>query len=306
MSRTVYLGTSEFAAAILRRLTEGDRAPELVVTPPDRPKGRGRRTVPCPVAALAEELEIPVLRTADVNDPGAVARIREAGPDLLVVCAFGQIIREPLLSEWLILNVHPSLLPRWRGAAPIERAIIEGDPATGVCIIQLTEGLDSGPVALRKEVAVGDEEDFGSLARRLAETGGGLLAEALDLYEQSGLEFTDQDQDGVTYAEKIDSSERRLDPSRPADRLARLVRGLSPHIGAYLQLPDDDRLGVLSCRLSGRESEPGDLGREDGELFLGCGSGSLQLEVVQAPGKRPMPASEYLRGNNPPFRVPLS
>ncbi len=307
MSRPVYLGTSEFAATILRRLAESGRAPVLVVTPPDRPRGRGRHTVPCPVAAMAQELDLALLQTADVNQPEPVAKIRETGAQPLAVCAFGQIIREPLLSDRLILNVHPSLLPRWRGAAPVERAIIEGDAATGVCIIRLTEGLDSGPVAMREEIVIGADENYGSLSRRLAETGGELLVESLGKSERGELDFTEQAEAGATYAEKIEPAERRIDPSMPADRLSRLVRGLTPHIGAYLQLTEDERLGVRGCTAVDLDLAAGELAAIEGELFLGCGAGAirdaLRLDLVQPPGRRPMPAADYLRGNAPPSRV---
>ena len=163
--RTVYLGTSDFAATVLRRLADSPHAPTLVVTPPDSRQGRGRKVSPPPVAELARELGIELLQAASVNDEGALERIRAAEPEASVVCAFGQLIREPLLSACRILNVHPSLLPRWRGAAPIERAIMARDPSTGVCIMRLTAGLDSGPVALRAEVPTGPDEDFGRSRR---------------------------------------------------------------------------------------------------------------------------------------------
>src|SRR3954447_581971 len=154
----VFLGTSEFAATVLRRLADSPHRPLLVVTPPDRPKGRGRRTQAPPAAEVATELEIDLLQAANVNEDAALERIRAARPEALAVCAFGQLIREPLLSEWPMLNVHPSLLPRWRGAAPIERAIMAGDGRTGVCVMRVTAGLDSGPIALCEEVPLGPEE----------------------------------------------------------------------------------------------------------------------------------------------------
>ncbi|MFN8113311.1 MAG: methionyl-tRNA formyltransferase, partial [Solirubrobacterales bacterium] len=177
--RTLYLGTSDFAAVILRRLAASPHRPALVVTPPDRPRGRGRKLAPPPVAAAADELGIELLQTADVNDPAVTERLLDAGADAGVVCAFGQIVREPLLSgvEWL--NVHPSLLPRWRGAAPIERAIMAGDETTGVCVMRLEAGLDSGPVASRREERIGPRDDYGALAERLATVGGDVLVEAL-------------------------------------------------------------------------------------------------------------------------------
>jgi methionyl-tRNA formyltransferase len=297
--RTVYLGTSGFAATVLRRLADSPHRPQLVVTPPDRPRGRGRRTQPPPVAEAARELEIELLQAASVNDEEAVARIREARPEVAAVCAFGQLIREPLLSAQPILNVHPSLLPRWRGAAPIERAIMAGDERTGVSIMSLTEGLDSGPVGLREEVAIGDREDFEGLSARLAALGGEMLVGALDLQAEGRLELVEQDEGAATYAEKIEAAERRLDPSRPVAELDRLVRALTPHVGAYLEIGGDDaRLGVRRARPAETAGPAaGELRAEDGALLLGCGDGALGLEVVQPAGGRPMPADAYLRGH---------
>jgi methionyl-tRNA formyltransferase len=295
--RTVYLGTSSFAATVLRRLADSPHRPQLVVTPPDRPKGRGRRTLPPPAAEAAAELGIELLQVASVNEEAARARIGEARPEAAVVCAFGQLIREPLLSAQPFLNVHPSLLPRWRGAAPIERAVMAGDERTGVCIMELTEGLDSGPVALREEVRIDEDENFEGPSARLAERGGELLVRALDLQAKGRLELTEQDGDAATYAEKIEPAERRLDPERPAVELARVVRALTPHIGAYLALDEDARLGVRRAAPVEAGVPGGELREEDGALLLGCGQGALRLEIVQPAGGRPMDATAYLRGH---------
>jgi methionyl-tRNA formyltransferase len=295
--RTAYLGTSDFAATVLRRLAGSPHRPQLVVTPPDRRQGRGRKVKPPPAAVAAQELGLDLLQTENVNDPDALARIRAAEPQAVVVCAFGQLIREPLLSEFPMLNIHPSLLPRWRGAAPIERAMMAGDPTTGVCVMRLTEGLDSGPVALREEVAIDPEEDFAALSARLAAISGELLVRALTLQAGSSLEFVEQDEEGATYAEKIEPGERRLDPERPAAELAAKVRALTPHVGAYLELPDGERLGVRRAAATTDQIEPGKLAEREGALLLGTGEGSLRLEVVQPPGGKPMPADAYLRGH---------
>jgi methionyl-tRNA formyltransferase len=297
--RTVYLGTSEFAATVLRRLAGSPHAPNLVVTPPDARQGRGRKVSPPPVALLAGELGTELLQAENVNDEASLERIRAAEPEALVVCAFGQLIREPLLSLAEFLNVHPSLLPRWRGAAPIERAIMARDAKTGVCIMRLTAGLDSGPVALRESVPVG-EENYGTLAPRLAELGGELLVEALDLLADGTIAFTEQDDVLATYAEKVTAAERRLDPSAKADDLAAKVRALTPHIGAYLELADGERLGVRSARSVDAAVTKGQVKAEWGALLVGCGWGTLRLEEVQAAGGKPMPAGDYLRGHQLP------
>ena len=289
--RTAYLGTSEFAATVLRRLAASSHKPSLVVTPPDSRRGRGRRELPPPAAVAATELSLPLLQSADVNDEAALAKIHAAGPEVVVVCAFGQLIREPLLSDFLLLNVHPSLLPRWRGAAPIERAIMAADAETGTCIMRLTAGLDSGPVALWERVALGPEDDFAGLSEKLATLSGDLLVRALDLQAVGKLELTEQDEAAVTYAEKIDPAERRIDPTRPAAAEAARVRALTPHVGAYLELAGDERLGVKRARAT---AQP------DGPLAIPCGEGWLALDLVQPPGGKPMAADAYLRGHEPP------
>ncbi len=295
--RTVYLGTSEFAATVLRRLAKSVHRPVLIVTPPDRPKGRGRRTQAPPAADVARELEIDLLQVANVNEGPVVERIRAAHPGALAICAFGQLIREPLLSEWPMLNVHPSLLPHWRGAAPIERAIMAGEDRTGVCVMRVTEGLDSGPVALREEVALAPEEDFEALSAKLAALGGELLVRAFDLLAESRLTFSEQDDEVATYAEKIAAEERRLDPSRPAAELARAVRALTPHVGAYIETSGGERLGVRRARAVDVGVKAGEVKAEWGALLLGCGRGALRLEVVQPAGGKPMAADAYLRGH---------
>ncbi|HEX4806319.1 MAG TPA: methionyl-tRNA formyltransferase [Conexibacter sp.] len=294
--RTVYLGTSEFAAAVLERLADSPHRPALVVTRPDRPAGRGRRMHAPPVADLARALDLSLAQPDDVNAEAARARIAAASPDVVVVCAFGALLREPLLSAHELLNVHPSLLPRWRGAAPIERAIMAGDPETGVAIMRVTAGLDSGPVCLVEREPIREEDTYGTLSARLAARGGDLLVRALD--ERPAC--VEQPEDGVTYAEKISAEDRVLDArSSSAAQLARTVRALSPHVGARLALPGgSEHLGVWGARLAGdAASAPGTLGSVDGRLLLSTADGALELTVVQPPGKKQMPAADYLRGH---------
>jgi methionyl-tRNA formyltransferase len=297
---TVYLGTSDFAATVLRALAASPHRPALVVTPPDRPQGRGRKLTPPPTALAARELGIELLQAEDVNAEPARERIAAAQPRAVIVCAFGQLIREPLLSAHLMLNVHPSLLPRWRGAAPIERAIMAGDTRTGVCVMKLAAGLDSGPVALRSEVPIGADTDFEALSSTLAGMGGELLVQALNLEAEGALELTEQEEDEVTYAEKIDPAERRLDPGRPATELAAAVRALTPHIGAYLEATDGERLGVRRARAVDVSVQTGAVRSEWGALLVGCCRGALRLDVVQPPGGKPMAVDAYLRGHTLP------
>jgi methionyl-tRNA formyltransferase len=290
--RTVYLGTSAFAAAVLERLAESPHRPVLVVTRPDRPAGRGRRLSSPPVLHSARSLGIDVAQPDDVNEEG-VGPIASVAPDVVVVCAFGALIREPLLSAHPLLNLHPSLLPRWRGAAPIERAIMAGDAETGVAIMRLTAGLDSGPVCLAEREPIRPEDTYGSLSARLAQRGAALLVRALE--ERPG--FEEQDESQATYAEKIGPQDRTLDPSLPAVQLDRVVRALTPHVGARVALADGSLLGVVAARPVARSGAAlGSLLEEDGRLLLATADGALELAIVQPPGGRPMPAADYLRG----------
>jgi methionyl-tRNA formyltransferase len=315
---TVFIGTSEFAAAVLERLAlSGAHRPALAVTRPDRPSGRGRRLTSPPVAVSARALEIPLEQPQNVNDADARALISRAldtgttaepaasasggqGSDTVIVCAFGALIKEPLLSEHELLNVHPSLLPRWRGAAPVERAIMAGDEQTGVSIMRLTAGLDSGPVCLVGVEPIRADDSYGSLAARLQELGGELLVRALD----ESPPFVEQPGDGVTYAEKLGPEDRLLDPARPAIELDRVVRARHPHLGARVALAHRSLLGVhraalLDAERSGSGSGPVE---RDGQLLLDCTPGVLELLVVQPPGGRAMDAADYLRGRGLPGR----
>ncbi len=317
---TVFLGTDEFAAAVLERLAAAGRErPALVITRPDRPAGRGRRLASPPVAERARALGLALEQPASVNDPEVLATIEQAFADLradddghasadaetVVVCAFGALVKEPLLSAREILNVHPSLLPRWRGAAPIERAIMAGDTSTGVSIMRLTAGLDSGPVCLSQAEPIGPADTYGSLAPRLAALGGELLVRALE--ERPPLR--EQPEEGVTYAEKIGPGDRLLDPGRPAVELERVVRALAPHIGARVELGAGTALGVSRAALlddgAGAGASGGHTGLRsgDGRLLLDCTPGVLELLTVKAPGGREMDAAAYLRGHPLPDRT---
>ena len=300
-ARLAYLGTSDFAATVLRRLAASPFKPALVVTPPDRRKGRGRRLAPPPAAAAAAELGLPIHQTADVNAEGSLAALDAAGIELGLVCAFGQFLRSSLLDRLELLNVHPSLLPRWRGAAPIERAIMAGDERTGVAIIRVTEELDAGPVALCESTPIEAGEYYGALAARLAAMGGELAVRALELRAAGRLEFTEQDDAGMTYAEKIDPGERRLDPCRPALELERVVHALNPHVGTHLELEGGGRIGVTRAEaVANRQIGVAELRAEDGALLLGCSPGGLRITSVRPPGGREMPAADFLRGHPAP------
>ncbi len=311
---TVFIGTSQFAAAVLERLAGSDHRPALVITRPDRPAGRGRRLRPPPVGELARELGLGLAQPENVNGPESLELIARSlelpegtddpGPSAraaVVVCAFGALIKEPLLSAHEILNVHPSLLPRWRGAAPVERAIMAGDERTGVSIMRLTAGLDSGPVCATAAEQISPEDDYGTLAGRLEALGAEALLKVLD----DDPPCLEQPQEGITYAEKITPADRLLDPARPAVELERTVRALHPHIGARVSLEDGGLLGVRRARVAedtDGERPPAGVFAHDGRLLLACSPGLLELLEVQPPGARAMDAGAYLRGHAPPGR----
>jgi methionyl-tRNA formyltransferase len=318
--RVVFLGTSEFAAGILERLAHHHaHRPELVLSRPDRRRGRGRRSAAPPVARAARSLGLTLFQPESVNSSEARERIASATPQLLVVCAFGALIKEPLLSEHELLNVHPSLLPHWRGAAPIERAIMAGDARTGVSIMRLTAGLDSGPVCLAEAEPIGGEDTYGTLAPRLQALGAGALLRVLDLTERGRPPpFREQDEQGATYAEKITPADRLLDPTRTASELERAVRALEPHIGARAALADGSLLGVHRAVALASDPVPGagaerrerrldgeshlGVGASDGRLLFHCLAGTLELLVVQPAGGRAMEGAAYLRGHQLPGR----
>ena len=314
----VFLGTSEFAAAVLERVSASQtHRPALVITRPDRPRGRGRKLGSPPVAERARALGIPLEQPQHVNDPAVTALIG-ARRQTVVVCAFGALIKEPLLSEHELLNVHPSLLPRWRGAAPVERAIMAGDAETGVSIMRLTAGLDSGPVCRAGREPIGPQDTYGTLSLRLQPLAATLLIEVLDRKAQGRpLPFAEQDDAAATYAEKIGPEDRLLDPACTAPELERRVRALRPHIGAHVMLTGGSLLGVhLAAVAEGAPSaaeRPDHAGpahdqgpsataaprlRASGDrLLMDCRAGVLELLVVQPPGGRAMDAAAYLRGH---------
>lgn len=275
MTRLVYLGTSSFAAAVLRGLHAGENEVALVVTRPDAPKGRGRKLSPPPVAEVALELGLPLVQPEDINSAAAAERIVEVNPDELIVCAYGAIIGEPLLSDQTPLNVHPSLLPRWRGAAPIERAMMAGDAETGVSIMSLVAELDAGPVALQESEPILPEDTYGTLSQRLE----GISVQLLERVLESAPTFVDQDDSRATYAEKIAAADRTLDLARAPEENVRIVRALSPHVGARIELDDGSFLGVLDAAANT--------------------DGTLELVTVQPAGGKPMAYTDYVRGHGP-------
>ncbi|MCB1007470.1 MAG: methionyl-tRNA formyltransferase [Acidobacteria bacterium] len=304
VERIVFFGTPEFAVPALDALVAAGRAPTLVVTQPARPAGRGRRLVDPPVAARARELALEIGQPPRVRAPEFLASLRERAPDLAVVVAFGQIFPRELLElpPHGCLNVHASLLPRWRGAAPIAAAIEAGDAKTGVVVQRMVEALDAGPMVGRRETAIGPEETTGSLAERLARLGAEALLETIEALEAGTLREETQDEAAATYAPKL-SGPARLDPSRPASELERLVRSRTPAPGADLSWRGGS-LRVLAARalpgiagIDGGAQEGVFLGVAGSAARLATGGGSvLELLNVQRPGRAPVSGRDFANG----------
>lgn len=297
--RTVYLGTSDFAATVLRRLASSPHRPALVVTRPARPKGRGKKLTDPPVAVVARELGLTLSQPENVNDEPAVAEIRAHDAEAICVCAYGAIVKEPLLSLAPMFNVHPSLLPRWRGAAPVERAIAAGDARTGVSIMALALELDAGPVCAVAEEPIAADDDYGTLAARLAELGGDLLVATLDAAaEAQWAEQQPTTENPVTYAEKITRDDRVLQPRESTAReLADMVRALSPHIGALLETADGTPLRVDLAKAIDGSLAPATVQADGEQLLIGTKSGVLQVLRVRPAGGKSMDVASFLRGN---------
>jgi methionyl-tRNA formyltransferase len=288
----VFAGTAPFGADVLSHLAsvvEGRHRIAMVISQPDRPSGRGRRSSPTPVAAVASDLGLTLHQPESINAEAEVERLREADVRVLLVAAYGQILRAPVLEAALPLNVHASLLPRWRGAAPVERALIAGDRETGVCLMRMEAGLDTGPVCGRRTVPIAPEDDAGALFGRLAEQGARLAAAALDrLDDGRTLPFSAQKSEGVTYAHKIVPADRLLDLTRTARQVHDRVRALCPNIGAQAWLRGRP-VTVWRTIPPGQAADP-DL------PTLACGDGELAVAEVQPPGRRRMDAAAWARG----------
>ncbi len=294
--RVVFMGSPAFSVPALEAVAAAHDVCAVYCQPP-RPAGRGQQPRPGPVHARALELGLPVRHPARLRDPVEQAAFAALGADVAVVVAYGLILPQPVLDApgHGCLNIHASLLPRWRGAAPIHRAVMAGDAETGVCIMRMEAGLDTGPVLLRAATPIGPQDTTGDLHDRLAGMGAALIVQALAGLE--GLVPEPQPEHGVTYADKIDKAEARIDWSRPAAQVDRLIRGLSPVPGAWCDLPGGERLKLLRSTLTEGSGAPGTVldGPPDA-LTLACGSGAVAVTELQRAGKRAAPTADVLRG----------
>jgi methionyl-tRNA formyltransferase len=297
--RIAFLGTPDFAVQALSELVAAGHEIAAVYSQPPKPRGRGQALRPAPVHAFGEGLGLPVRTPASMRDPAEIEAFRALGLDAAVVVAFGQILPRDVLEapRHGCFNLHASLLPRWRGAAPIQRAIMAGDACTGVQVMRMTEGLDEGPVLLSETVPIDFDETAATLHDKLALGGAALLPQALALVERGEAQETPQTADGVTYAKKIRPEEARIDWSRSAPEVDRHIRGLSPSPGAWFEAVSEKgpvRVKALVSRPSPAAGKPGEV--LDDRLLIACGEGAVRLLTVQREGRGVQDAETFLRG----------
>jgi len=295
--RIVFMGTPDFSVPALRAVASAHEV-VAVYTQPPKPAGRGMNERRSPVHLAAEELKIPVLHPVNFKDAETRTAFAAHDADVAVVIAYGLLLPQEILAapKFGCLNVHASLLPRWRGAAPINRAIMAGDRETGVAVMKMEAGLDTGPVGLEQRIEIAPDMTAGELHDKLAEMGADMMPRALAALETTGLKFTPQDVEGVTYAKKLDKNETKIDWSRPAQEVHNHIRGLSPFPGAWFEIDgakEKLRVRALRSTLAEGKGKPGEL---LGDLTIACGGGAVKLLEVQRAGAKAMKAEEFLRG----------
>ena len=291
--RLVFMGTPDFSVPVLDALVAAGHDIAAVYCQPPRPAGRGKKDRPTPVQARAEALGLPVRHPTSLRNAEAQAAFAALGADVAVVVAYGLILPQPVLDAPRLgcLNIHASLLPRWRGAAPIHRAILSGDPETGIAIMQMEAGLDTGPVLMSEATPIGAEETTGGLHDRLSQMGARMIVETLA--HLPDLTPVPQPEAGITYAEKIDKAEARIDWHQSAEAVDRQIRGLSPFPGAWT-LAGDQRLKLLGSRLAEGRGAPGEV--LAGGFRVACGEGAVEITRAQKPGRGAQDAESFLRG----------
>jgi len=297
--RLAFLGTPDFAVAALAAIVAAGHEVAMVYAQPPAPRGRGQELRPSPVQAFAQTHKLPVRTPASMRDPDEIAAFAALKLDVAVVVAFGQILPGAVLDAPRLgsVNLHGSLLPRWRGAAPIQRAIMAGDRITGIQAMRMTEGLDEGPILLSESVRVDALETAGTLHDRLAAVGAGLIVKTLAGLEAGALTPTPQAEEGLTYAKKIRPKETRIDWAKPAEEVDRRIRGLSPFPGAWFMAPSDKGPVRVKALLSAFEDASGAPGTVlDDRLLIACGTGAVRLLRAQREGRAAQDADVFLRG----------
>jgi len=303
--RVVFAGTPPFAASALEALVRARHEVVLVLTQPDRPSGRGLRLTASAVSDAAQALGLPVAKPASLKDPASAQPVRDAACDVMVVAAYGLLLPQSVLDIPRLgcLNIHASLLPRWRGAAPIQRAILAGDATTGVSIMQMEAGLDTGPVLLEKPLAIEPRATTGTLTASLAGLGAEAIVEALARLGE--LPAVPQDESRATYAAKVRKAEARIDWTRPASEIDRLVLAFNPAPGAEAQL-GGLRIKIWSAEPVAGAGHPGTWLSRGPDVVVACGEGALRLLEIQRPGARRMAAGAFVRGSPDAVEAPFA
>jgi methionyl-tRNA formyltransferase len=301
--RIAFFGTPDFSVPTLSEIVGQGHEVAAVYTQPPRPAGRGMAARLSPVHQVATHFDLHVLTPTSLRGPQEAARFADLGVDLGVVVAYGQILPKAFLDapHHGCLNLHASLLPRWRGAAPIARAIMAGDRETGVMVMRMEEGLDTGPVALSERLPIGENATAGELAERLASLGADLMGRAVAAISRGALAFAPQVAEGVTYAKKIDKNETRIDWSRPANDVHNHIRGLSPEPGAWFEADFGKGPERVKAIRSATAPGGGTPGMVLPDLTIACGEGAVRLLEVQRAGKAAAKAAEFLRGLQTPL-----
>ena len=298
--KIVFMGTPEFAVPSLKKLIEAEYDIVAVVTQPDRPKGRGRRIKPPPIKELALKYGLNVLQPERASDKDFLDRIKRKKPDFIIVVAYGQILPKEFLEipRFFSINLHPSLLPKYRGAAPIQWAIMNDDPVTGVTVIKMTEKVDAGPILLQKEVPILPDETAGSLHDRLSEIGADLLIDAIKGIIDGKIKEKEQEEDKATFAPKIDRELSKIDWERSAKEISARIRALDPWPGAISYINDKEiKLFSSSCIDKGYKGIPGRVNSiEDEGVIVETGNGLVLIRELQVPGRKRLKAKEFLRG----------
>ena len=298
--RIVFMGTPDFAIPVLAALLDASHDVVGVYTQPDRRRGRGRRSASPAVKTFAEELHLRVFQPESLRDQSALDELRGLEPDLIVIAAYGLLLPLDVLKipRFRTLNVHPSLLPKYRGASPVSAAILDGNETTGVTIMVVDEGLDSGPIVAQEETAIGSDDDAETLTKRLFEMGGNLLAWVLPRWERGKLEPIPQDESQATVTRRLSRDDGRIDWSRPAGYLARQIRAYQPWPGSFTQWDGRIVKVVKASTMAGEMTvPPGEVVVVDDGLAAGTGEGLLVLETVQLEGRQAMETGEFLRGH---------
>lgn len=310
--KLIFMGTPEFSVPCLQALIESEHEVVAVYCQPPRKAGRGHKLRPSPIQRLAEKYEIPVFYPTSLKSEEVQQQFSDHNADAAIVAAYGLILPEAILQgcKYGCINVHPSALPRWRGAAPLQRTIMAGDTETAMCIMQMDAGLDTGDILRKEKVAIPAGMTAGELHDHMAKLAGPAVLNVLQQIQQGALTATPQTEEGVTYAEKILKDEAKIDWNKPAEDVLQHILGLSPYPGAYFEL-NNEKIKVLNAEMVSpqvgerREDSPQPGTTLDDELRVACGVGTIQPTLLQRPGKKPMPRESFLRGYEVSKNTPI-